>query len=124
MPSVIRGGDGFDSSNGLKDRHEAAVPLLDDGNVMQTSHGFGQKPFMHQVSLRCVAENASYQIGDEIPYTGFHDGDGARRGSTWCDSTNIYFEYGYSGLMLYNETTQVVEAVVLSSWEVVFRAIK
>lgn len=100
---------------------ETTVPGSDTEATF--SHGLGAVPSLYTVSIRCKTTEYGYAVGDEICVTSNSDGDGARPGSTWVNSTTVGFRAQNANAVSIKRRDAGGSTVITNAnWKLVFRA--
>ena len=84
------------------------------------THGLGQTPQFYQLQARAAVANGGYSVDDVVMLLPHADGDGARRKSSYANSTQVVFPQAPTGGSPNNNLTNFSG----SNWEIKMIALK
>ena len=96
-------------------------PTITLGGVYSAAHGFGVKPSLWQVVIRCKSVNAGWAVNDEIILSTFGD-QGVQHQTIGADATNIIAIIGVNNLSANNKSSGGGAALDPLAWELIMRA--
>ena len=99
---------------------QVAVPAADTDTT--SAHGLGATPTHATVSLVCTTTEHGYAVGDEIPFTGFYDGDVGRPIVVWANATVVgWSAYSTTPYIKRRDAAGVLQ-ITNANWALIFRA--
>jgi hypothetical protein len=124
MPSIIRGGDDFDTNN-PNEIFTSVGQVITAAALLTIPHGFTTTPTYISSCYKCVAADGGW-VQNDIAYSA-QDSDYASSGHImYADETNVYVRFGSVQPMRYliNKTTGVGYNPVAASWNLIVKAFK
>lgn len=102
-------------------RHfESTDQTVTPNSTLNVAHGFGFRPKLVKVTLKCVSAEANYAADDECDI--IQTVPGVSVINVASDATNVIINYTGANTQVLNKTTQVATTITSGNWRFVARA--
>lgn len=108
-------------------RFKSAQQTIVFGSRYTIAHGLGAVPRLDRiaVTMKCVASEKNYEVGDEIAaptVAHFSSSAGGFGGHIQADATNVYYDLGANGIFIGDETNFTSSTITPANWEIYIHA--
>jgi hypothetical protein len=105
---------------GMHRAFESADQTVTPNSTLTVAHGFGVRPQLVKLTLKCVTAEANYSQDDECDIIQTVPGVSVIQVS--ADTTNVVINYTGSNTQVLNKTTQAATTITSANWRFVVRA--
>ena len=113
-----QGGEG--TGLGMYRSFESTDQTVTPNSTLNVAHGFGARPKLVKLTLKCVTAEANYAADDECDIIQTVPGTSVIQVSS--DATNVVINYTGANTQVLNKTTQVATTITSGNWRFVVRA--
>jgi hypothetical protein len=99
---------------------ESTDQTVTPNSTLNVAHGFGARPKLVKLTLKCVTAEANYAADDECDIIQTVPGTSVIQVSS--DATNVVINYTGANTQVLNKTTQVATTITSGNWRFVVRA--
>jgi len=116
----LAGQGGQGTGLGMYRAFESTDQTVTPNSTLTVAHGFGARPKLVKLTLKCVTAEANYAQDDECDIIQTVPGTSVIHVAS--DATNVIINYTGANTQVLNKTTQVATTITSGNWRFVVRA--